>query len=251
MKSILKPSPLPVVPLGWAVLAAPATAQVSPDFTNSKIVVIEQDRRPRLLDHDLRHLRSGQSAEADGREAQAIRHHMMQRRILEEYAEFLSPLRLPHTLKLFASDCGGNEWDSPYYNLEHPRHQYVLLVHRRRREGGRLPVRAAAKSKLWTSVSREQYVAGLFTAVLMHETGHALFDQLDIPVFGREDAGADEIASLHRAPVRQGDGADHHQGLRLIGRSRRPANPGDGHHRSQISDRSRAAMPHRPLLRLR
>jgi hypothetical protein len=38
-------------------------------------------------------------------------------------------------------------------------------------------------------VSREQYVAGLFTSVLMHETGHALFDPLDIPVFGRgEDA---------------------------------------------------------------
>jgi hypothetical protein len=40
---------------------------------------------------------------------------MMERRVLEEYAEFLSPLRLPHTLKLFASDCGGSKWDSPYY----------------------------------------------------------------------------------------------------------------------------------------
>jgi len=37
------------------------------------------------------------------------------RRVLEEYVQFLSPVRWPHALDLFASDCAGKPGDSPYY----------------------------------------------------------------------------------------------------------------------------------------
>jgi hypothetical protein len=77
----------------------------------------------------------------------------------------------------------------PLLHVDHPRHQYVLLVLRRRGQRRRLSARPPGKRQIVAPVSREQYVAGLFTSVLMHERGHALFDPLDIPVFGRgEDA---------------------------------------------------------------
>ena len=39
----------------------------------------------------------------------------MKRRVLEEYVEFLSPVRWPHALDLLASDCRGGSGDSTYY----------------------------------------------------------------------------------------------------------------------------------------
>jgi hypothetical protein len=47
-----------------------------------------------------------------------VRDDMKKRRVLEEYAEFLSPLRLPRTLRLIASDCASHSWDSPYYSSD-------------------------------------------------------------------------------------------------------------------------------------
>src|SRR5205814_9175913 len=44
--------------------------------------------------------------------------------------------------------------------------------------------------------SREQIMLGLYAAVLMHETGHAMFDLLRIPVFGREEDAADQMAAF-------------------------------------------------------
>ncbi len=105
-------------------------------------------------------------------------------------------MRLPHTLKLFASDCAGKDWDSPYYNPAlHAINMCYSFFAASNKDADYL-LDLQAKGKLWTPVSREQYVAGLFTSVLMHETGHALFDQLDIPVFGREEDGADEVAAF-------------------------------------------------------
>ena len=197
MKSILRASLLPAVLLGSAVAAAPATAQVSPDFANSKIVVVEQEAGDHgywtttfdTFDPD-------NKRKAIAEERKQIRQQMMERRVLEEYAEFLSPLRLPHTLKLFASDCGGNQWDSPYYTSTiHAINMCYSFFAAANKDADYL-LDLQARGKLWTPVSREQYVAGLFTSVLMHETGHALFDQLDIPVFGREEDGADEVAAF-------------------------------------------------------
>jgi hypothetical protein len=57
MKAVLRAS-LPATALAWcAILATPAAAQVSPDFSNSKVVVVEQEAGDhRLLDQDFRHL---------------------------------------------------------------------------------------------------------------------------------------------------------------------------------------------------
>ena len=198
MTSILKLSKLAIAAaLGFVALASPAVAQVAPEFSNSKIVVIEEDAGDRgywTTTFDTFPPDDKRKPMAEQRSQ--IRLQMMQRRVLEEYAEFLSPLRLPHTLKLFASDCAGKNWDSPYYNpYIHAINMCYSFFAASNKDADYL-LDLQAKGKLWTPVSREQYVAGLFTAVLMHETGHALFDQLDIPVFGREEDGADEVAAF-------------------------------------------------------
>jgi hypothetical protein len=121
---------------------------------------------------------------------------MMQRRILEEYAEFLSPLRMPHTLRLFASDCDANAWDSPHYNPGlHGFNMCYSFIAWAERNIADL-VKNYSKETWYTPGSREQFVAGMFASVLMHETGHALFDLMDVPMFGREEDAADQIAAF-------------------------------------------------------
>src|SRR5436190_24181162 len=100
----------------WAVFlflgGAPASAQVTPGFSNPKILIYEKENG------DRGYWKTGTAADSKplSAERMALRERMMKRRVLEEYAEFLSPLRLPYTLRLIASDCDGSAWDSPYYD---------------------------------------------------------------------------------------------------------------------------------------
>jgi hypothetical protein len=128
----------------------------------------------------------------------AVRQRMMQRRVLEEYAEFLSPLRLPRTLRAFASDCSGGDWDSPYYDPD-PLHRWMNMCYSfvgSAEATADYLVQNQATMKLWTPVTKEQLTAGLFAGVLLHESGHALFDILNVPVFGREEDAADQMAAF-------------------------------------------------------
>jgi hypothetical protein len=121
---------------------------------------------------------------------------MMERRVLEEYAEFLSPLRLPYTLRMIASDCSGSAWDSPYYDPgNHLINMCYSFVAAAEKNAGDL-MEMQKRQQLWTPVSRDQLIAGLFVSVLLHETGHALFDLLSVPVFGREEDAADFMAAF-------------------------------------------------------
>jgi hypothetical protein len=38
--------------------------------------------------------------------------------------------------------------------------------------------------------------AGMVAGIMIHELGHALFDNLDVPVFGREEDAADQLAAF-------------------------------------------------------
>jgi hypothetical protein len=122
----------------------------------------------------------------------------MQRRVLEEYVEFLSPLRLPRTYRAFASGCQGGSADSPYYDSD-PLHRWMNLCYSFMAFAETTAdylVQNQAKMKLWTPVSKDQLVAGMFAATVLHESGHALFDLLNVPVFGREEDAADQMAGF-------------------------------------------------------
>lgn len=171
-----------------------APAQTSPEFSNSKIVLYEGEPG----DGGYWTTNASQTKPVNPRN-EVFRTRLMQRRALEEYAEFLSPLRLPFTLRLYASDCDGKLYASPHYTGSDPgsdrginmcysfirwAEDAIPYLEQRQQDG-----------TLWTPVTPEQYLVGLYTAVLLHETGHALSDQLDLPVFGREEDAADQIAA--------------------------------------------------------
>ena len=203
MRAFLQGALLTVMVGGPAALIAPASGQVAPDFSNPKIVLFEHVKGDggywtTTLADPSNADKAKQAEQPMSPERKAIRDGMMQRRVLEEYAEFLSPLRLSRTLRVFASDCKGNAWDSPYYDLD-PFHRWMNICYSFIADADKKAeylVQNQAKMKLWTSVSKEQLRAGLLAATLLHETGHAVFDLMDVPVFGREEDAADQMAAF-------------------------------------------------------
>jgi len=127
----------------------------------------------------------------------ALRQRLMKRRVLEEYVEFLSPVRWPHALKLFASDCEGKTGDSPYYM---PGQYYINMCYgwaEMSEQVADILMDLQNKKKLPVPPgSRESVLAGIYVAVLLHETGHAAFDIMDVPMFGREEDAADQMSAF-------------------------------------------------------
>ena len=83
--------------VAWTVAyVAPLLAETSSEFSNSKVVIGGYKfttYKGESLSKDLRRSQTAHDAAP----------------VLEEFAEFLSPLRLPYTLTLYASDCSTEE----------------------------------------------------------------------------------------------------------------------------------------------
>ena len=125
-----------------------------------------------------------------------LRERLMTRAVLERYASFLSPLNLPTTLWLYAAECP--EGLSPHYNLNN--HAIVMCyewLEVTETQADRFTEIAAKYPKvLPLNISREEAVDGQYVSVLLHETGHALHDLLNVPVFGRAEDAADQTAAF-------------------------------------------------------
>lgn len=169
------------------VFATSAPAQTSPDLTNSKVrIAVSNNDGGYRLPKDPKY--------------NVARDRLKERRVLEQYGQFLSPLRLPKTLWLFASEieCLQEGSTSPHYN---PGNHSINMCYQFNADLEAIAdkiVEAVAKNPRGfpVKVTRQEIIDGVYVAALMHETGHALFDILDIPVFGREEDAADQIASF-------------------------------------------------------
>jgi hypothetical protein len=105
-------------------------------------------------------------------------------RPLEKLQELLSPFRLPRTLTIMSAGCDG-EADAFYGDDEITIcYEYV--------------------DEFWKNMPAQTTPAGIapIDTVLgplldtsLHEFAHALFDMLDLPVFGREEDAADQVAA--------------------------------------------------------
>ena len=109
-----------------------------------------------------------------------IRDAMQQRRVLEKVAALLNSFRLPRELTLEVRGCNGREtaWydrDSAVFCYE-----YVDLIQR-----------FAPKVATPGGVQRGDGIVGAVIDTILHESGHGIFDQLEIPVMGREEDAAD------------------------------------------------------------
>lgn len=113
-----------------------------------------------------------------------LRDELQQSRMLREIPEFLSPLRLPRRLTLRLEDCNGelNAW----YEADVITICYDYLAFIKEN---------AAKAPEPLGITPKAAFVGASLDLVLHEVGHAAFDMLKIPVFGREEDAADMFSA--------------------------------------------------------
>ncbi len=151
-------------------LAGPAAAQAP---------LVPELRNPRLtIDY----------VEPRSDEFQDLYRRLKQRQVLEELAQFLSPLKLPLTLRLTFAECGMVNADYDPLGLRiRICYEWVDYMEKH------APQTASPALGL---ISRTDAIIGSTVSVILHEIGHALFDILQIPVLGKEEDGADQLAGF-------------------------------------------------------
>jgi hypothetical protein len=109
---------------------------------------------------------------------------LRQHNALEKLQELLTPFRLPRTLAIRLEGCDGesNAWYED--DAVTVCYEYMDDVWKN-----------APKTTTAAGVAPIDAVMGPLYDVLLHETAHALFDLLKIPVFGREEDAADQVAA--------------------------------------------------------
>ncbi|WP_336489816.1 DUF4344 domain-containing metallopeptidase [Methylobacterium nigriterrae] len=112
---------------------------------------------------------------------------MRRRRVLERVAAAFDLVRLPKRLTYRLKECSGepNAWYDPRTHAVTICYELVGSI-----------LRLAPATASPAGVSRDDAVRGPVLQVLFHESSHALFDLLRIPVLGREEDAADQVASL-------------------------------------------------------
>lgn len=117
---------------------------------------------------------------------QSIYERLKQVRALERIQKLLSPLRLSHPLLIKVSGCDG-ESDAWYDDDEGSVtvcYEYLTDI-----------LKNAPERTLPSGVTQQDAILGPLLDVFLHETGHAVFDLLKIPVFGREEDAADSFSA--------------------------------------------------------
>jgi hypothetical protein len=118
---------------------------------------------------------------------QGVYQRLKARQVLEEYQHFLAPVRLPHPLKLQAGQC--NAVNAEYSSTDRSLTICYEIVDWLEKQA---PQTVSADG----FITRQVAITGGLIGVMLHETGHMLFDMFDVPVFGREEDAADETASF-------------------------------------------------------
>src|SRR5215813_5727268 len=103
-----------------------------------------------------------------------IAERVKQRRVLEQLRVFLAPLRLPRKLTVNVEECGAPMRE---YKPQGP----VVICYE-------VIDKVAAKAD---GSVRERVLIGAFVQAAFHETAHAVFDILQVPVWGRANDAAD------------------------------------------------------------
>jgi Putative metallopeptidase len=133
-----------------------------------------------------------------------IYQRLKERKLLEQLAAFLSPLKLQGALVLSLEEGDPQACKGPnsYYDMAGKLHLcyswFYYLENEVSKDVARKPNEpfTATSLGLIPGFTRAEVIIGGSVGVILHELGHALFDIQDIPLFGREEDGADQIASL-------------------------------------------------------
>jgi hypothetical protein len=119
------------------------------------------------------------------RAQRGIRERLRKNRTLEQFADMLRFVRLPHGLTLVAEGCDGvsNAWYDPEEGTITLCYEYVteLLQH--------------APPDSSVGVTHAEAVDGALSFIMLHEISHALFHLLRVPILGHEEDAADQVAA--------------------------------------------------------
>jgi hypothetical protein len=112
------------------------------------------------------------------------------RRVLEELRAFLAPLQLPKKVLVKIEQC-----DAPdrVYQRGAPVvtvcYEYIARLQE-------LAAKIPPGSKTQRGVSRDDVVVGGFVQIFLQRMSSAVFDVMDVPVWGREQDAADKVAAF-------------------------------------------------------
>jgi hypothetical protein len=116
----------------------------------------------------------------------AIMERLKSRQLLEEFSQFLAPLKLPITLRLRTQQCNEvNAFYDPSDSSINLCYEFVADIEDR-----------APRSTTPEGITREEVIIGQIVGTLLHESGHAISNLLRLPVLGREEDTADQIAAF-------------------------------------------------------
>ena len=122
---------------------------------------------------------------------------------LEKIQEILSPLRLPEDLTVKTAECGMiNSW----YKRENSKPTVTICYELLKHILDSLPNETTPDNV--TPIDAE---IGQFFWTTLHEVGHAIFDILNVPIFGHPEDAADNFATYVLLQFKDG------QARRLIG----------------------------------
>lgn len=109
---------------------------------------------------------------------------LREKAVLERIQTMLSPFRLPRPLTFRTASCDGeiNAWfEGEAVTICYEYVEYVM--------------ESASSRKRPDWVTEHHAVTGAMIDVFLHEGAHALFAYLDIPLLGREEDAADQVAA--------------------------------------------------------
>jgi hypothetical protein len=115
---------------------------------------------------------------------QAVYEELRDRRVLERLQEFLSPFRLPRTVKFTMAGCDGED-DAFYWKGE-----VTICYELVQSLFANMPAKRTP-----AGIEPIDTVIGPFFGTALHEFAHALFEVLNIPVLGREEDAADQVGA--------------------------------------------------------
>src|SRR5215217_5486766 len=124
---------------------------------------------------------------------------LKERRVLEQLQRTLSPVRLPRTLTLSFSECGGDS--NAFYHDDKVQVCYEMVDE---------ITRNAPKQRTTAGIEPADAISGSVHFLFLHEISHALFDMLDVPLFGGEEQAADQLGAYFMLSL------DKEQAKRLI-----------------------------------
>jgi hypothetical protein len=145
-----------------AMTTVPASAQVPAELQNPNVEIVYKEPRTAVL--------------------KPIAERLKQRRVLEQLRVFLAPLRLPRKLTVNVDECGASMRE---YRPQGP----VIICYEVVEQIEKIAAKADASV-------RERVLVGAFVQAAFHETAHAVFDILEVPVWGRANDAADRLAAF-------------------------------------------------------